>query len=277
MNTTPRIPYRYKVPPKVQPEFRYVEAALRGGEILGQYPNNIQLGRLGDGGRHRPTIAAPVCTVEVSLTQHVLATFLPAPPGGIPAAYTGCSPETHIGRHFSTFVASHVMRVHLCPVSAPREHPQLGPGILIGLVAGQQCMMTDTRGEGRATKILQSMKNAPAFAENLLFNAIVGSGQRLESSLLAHKENCWSTLHPEAWSFTETSRLARAFGSSSRSVRRSFWKALEDFANDRMREQKVQDLVREFYGERILKEFTSNLDRILGTQMFEDEDIIILD
>lgn len=278
MNTTPRIPYRYKIPPSVQPEFSLVEKTIRTGELLGQYTNDVQLGRLGDGGKHRPTIKTLACTLELSLTQHLLATFWPDPPGGIPSAYTACPPDSHSGRHFVAFVTSHVMRVHLCPISAPRTHPRLGgSGIMIGMVAGQHCMMADTRGEGRATKILLQVKQSPSFAENLLFNAIIGSGQRLESSLMAYKESCWSTLHPEAFTFTETQRLAKAFSRSSRAVRRPFWNALEDFSNDRMRQQKIHELIREFYGERILKEFTSGLDRILGTQLFDDENILVID
>lgn len=272
----PRIPYRYKIPPTVQPDFRQVEAAIRTGDVLSTYAQDIHLGRLGDGGKRRPAMHVFICEIELSLTQHLFASFWPDPPYGIPTDYSVCLPGSHSGRHFVAFVASHVMRLHLCPVSAPRTHPKLGSGIMVANIAGQHCMMTDVHSEGRPTQILSHIKHTPSFAENILFNGIIGSGQRLEESLKCYKESCWSSFHPEAWAFTEEARLIEAFAGTPRRIRRTFWETLQTFSNDRLAQQKVEGIVSEFYGEKTLKEFTRGIDHLLATQRFGDEDVIII-
>ncbi|MEO5927461.1 MAG: hypothetical protein ABIO72_02040 [Patescibacteria group bacterium] len=269
------VPYRFMIPPEVQPDFRQLDRAIRDGQILSSFPQIVRLGRLGDGGKRRPEVVMLNCELDMG-PHRLMAHFWPDPPGGIPQEYSTCSPHSHNGRHFAAFVTSHVMRIHACPISAPRTHLKMGPGMMIGMVAGRSCMLVDHRREDKPTQVLSHINQSPSFAENLLFNAIIGSGQRLESSLVSYKATVWSQYHPEAFTYTESARLEHAFAATPRVVSQEFWTMLRTFSDSDLAQAKIHGLLKDFYGVKVVRQFTDQIDRILSKKQFNDEDIRIL-
>lgn len=241
------IPIRYRSTPPQNWTVAMAEPLIRGETPVSMQALDVRLGQLGDRGLRRPSLMEILCVMPGGLhaTHRIVGQGLEVPFTRVPSA-------SHPLRQFLAFAVSHTLGVHIAPVSFPRELTTAGPGSLTALPDAEPFLFVNLLAEGRRTLARNLPWRRPgAFGAALVFDGLIGSGQRFESSAVAGPDAIVRTIfHQEAFSYDldTMTRLAAALRAKPE-VLKTFGDALfppqlgPGVAD--MRHQKAESLIRD--------------------------------
>ncbi len=231
------IDYRYVEPT----DAHAVERIIREGAFKKWLPSTVILGQIGDRGLKRPSITEFDCAMADGLK----ATFR-AESFGIEAMFSPVPLEQHAKRQFAAYLFSATLGLNIVPICAIREHPNFGLGSLTAQVYAWPFLHTR---EGQTIIRMGRPEDRIPYAEALLFERIIGAGQRLESSLLRDRHRrILSQNHQEAFSDTENGRLEVAFVRAGETISMDFWEALNGSGKFAMRWARLERILPDLIG-----------------------------
>lgn len=268
------IPYVFNDPDSPLP-FREVERIVRKGTFVDWIPVQVRLAQIGDRGKHQPEIHELICEMEGGLYC-----LFRVDGFGISQEYSPVSVQTHLKRQEAAYVCSYMMGMHFVPICATRENIALGNGVLTGtltaMVEGEPFLHAIWSAEGKPSYRIPQHLQMP-FAEICVLEALLGSGQRAESSLVLNPETrrIYSIYEHEAFSYTATERLELLFRRNGQTVSSAFLKKLERFDETPMKKERLKKLLRDKVHETTTEKFFRELSELLRLKKIGDTDIYV--
>jgi len=246
------IDYRYGDPT----DNHAVERIIREGKFEDWEPTTVTLGQLADKGMKRPSITEFTCLMEGGLVASFRAESF-----GIEAMYTTVPSDQHAKRQYGAYLVSATLGLNVVPVCAIREHPKFGTG---SLTAGLFAWPFLSLQNGRSVA-LKGSADSVRFAEALLLNRLIGSGQHLESSLVRDRHRrVLSQYHQEAFTYTEDRRLEFAFKEAGETISPEFWEALNGSGQHYMRWARLERVLPDAIGAEVAGNFLQAYDLLVN-------------
>jgi len=214
--------------------FAEAERSLIHDPIDSCVSNEIYLGQIGDGNKARVPIAEFMCGLKGS---GLLITFRARDLGAIPQIFSRVPVATHPLRHRMAFVVSHFGNFNLCPLTYVREHPGLGLGTFTATVFAEPFLLLGTLKNGKTGTVSRRvLTREQSHPEALLFDYLIGGGQRMESShVVDTRQRVILQYNHEAFDFNDNARdrrIAAVFDGTSRRISPQFWRSFAELSDE---------------------------------------------
>ncbi|MDF1496489.1 MAG: hypothetical protein P1P90_00325 [Patescibacteria group bacterium] len=194
--------------------------ALKIGRVVNSMKISHRISPFGAGAENTPIITEYIWELEVGL----MVTFRPDT-GGIQENVEYALDRQNF-RQILAFEASHVLGLSICPASSLRISQTLGPGSCTARFRCTPYSVTKYM-EDRITDQGRPLYLETSLVEAIVFDYIIGSGHRKESSyMIDEKGRVRSCHHYEAFSFIAEDELIGAFARTNQTVSVQFMRML---------------------------------------------------
>ncbi|MDF1496595.1 MAG: hypothetical protein P1P90_00865 [Patescibacteria group bacterium] len=203
--------------------------------------------------------------------------------GGIEAEYTSAPPPTHGRRNYAAYIVSMTAGVEIVPITAVRDFREIanyrecakgsdlwrlskaGQGTLSAMINGTQIYGFDPNNFEVCLRTDVAYRSS-SFVAALVFDILIGSGQRDFSSYLVDKESfVRSRYHHEAWTHTAQDRLEKILQEQPPEIQKAFWNALMSLREMPLKRNRLKDLLVGYVGLEKTTNFFKDLGKLLQT------------
>lgn len=262
----------YRSTPQTDWPIVAAEEQIRNGKPLSiRALGPLQLGQLGDQGRRRPQVVEFLVVLPGGL--HAVHRVNEQ---GIPASFTRVPAASFAKRQFLAFACSHLLGLNIAPLSFERDLTAFGPGSLTAIPVAEPFLRVDILSPERRTVARRPpFRRRGALGAALVFEALIGSGQRFETSAVCDGAGyVRTTLHHEAWQYGDrdaSARIAAALRAGPEVDRGVLDALFPPSVRERggaadIRIQKVCGLLREHLGETVANGFQERLEALRASR-----------